>query len=182
ARETETNASALPLKMPGPSKGRPYVRQAERLFGQGLVDASNHFAYFSTVHEPGRILKIALGPAAETPPSVVGAVGLEARENNTFYAAADLPGRCALFATDYPGHLVKVALGAGAEPPYRVGSILLDEEYNVRVLVIDSGTGYACVNVGNRLYKIRLGKPDEAPSQVSVLELPTDFPPDFVSA
>jgi hypothetical protein len=165
----QNNTLPKPAK---PVRGAPYTPQPERLYGKGLVDPIGHHVYFSTYHQPGRILKIAPGDGLRKLPAVVGAVVLEPNENNAFYGAVDPPGQCAYLGTDFPGHVVKIALGAGNEPPYRVGSVLLDPQYNVRVGVVDSATGYGCFNVGNRLYKLRLGKPDEPPSIVAHIELP----------
>ncbi len=149
-----------------------YDPQNERLYGDALLDAAGRYAYFSTTHEPGRILKVALGTNPQTPPAVVGAAVLEPEEDNTFNAVMDPQGGCAYFGTDFPGHVVKIALGNSNEPPYRVGSVLLDASYNVRVGVVDGATGHGYFCVGNRLFKIRLGRADEPPTVVSQIELP----------
>lgn len=164
----QNNTLPKPAK---PVRGAPYTPQPERLSGKGLMDPIGHHVYFSTYHQPGRLLKIAPGDGLRKLPAVVGAVVLEPNENNAFYGVIDLPGQCAYLGTDYPGHVVKIALGTGNEPPYRVGSVLLDAGYNVRVGVVDSATGYGCFNVANRLYKLRLGKPDEPPTVVAHIEL-----------
>ncbi len=115
--------------------------------------------------------------------AVIGALVLEPEEDNPFYCAMDERAGYAYFGTDYPGELVKVALGRGAEPPTRIGSVLLDERYNVRAGVVDSDTGYACFNVAQRLCKVRLGAGDDPPSLACTLELTNDaYSGEFVSA
>jgi hypothetical protein len=155
-------------------KGRPYVPQDERLQGNVLLDPAGRMAFFSTINEPAKILKVALGDNAADLPLVLGAVVLEPEENNAFNGIMDTQGGVAYFCTDFPGHIVKVGLGAGNEPPHRVGSVLLDAHENVGVGAVDSTTGYGCFSVRNRLYKIKLGRADEPPSIVSSVELPGD--------
>ena len=75
---------------------------------------------------------------------------------------------------DFPGHLVKLALGGSNAPPYRVGSVLVDKDWNVGVGVFDAVQGVACFQVGPRFIKFRLGKGDELPVMVSQTEFPKD--------
>lgn len=168
---TAPSAQATP-KSAAIRKGIPYVPQEETLYGDSLLDPQNHYVYCSTRHAPGRILKVAPGNGPKTSPSIIGAAVLEPEEDNTFRGVIDDQGGFAYFGTSFPGHVVKIALGAGNEPPYRVGSILLDPEYPVGVGVVDSG--YGVFSSGNKLYKIRLGKADEAPSIISSIALPNN--------
>jgi len=70
---------------------------------------------------------VALGSNPQTPSAVVGVAVLEGNEDNCFNALIDAQNGYAYYGTDYPAHLVKVALGASNTPPYRVGSVLIDE-------------------------------------------------------
>jgi len=166
-----------------PRKGEAYTPQGDQPRGQALVDGKNHFAYFGTAHEPGRILKVDLADKTSNGPAVIGALVLEPEEDNPFYCAMDEQAGYAYFGTDFPGKLVKVALGTGAEPPTRIGSVLLDEHYNVRAGVVDGDAGYACFNVAQRLCKVKLGEGNELPSLACILDL-TNGPDraEFVSA
>ncbi len=155
-------------------QGTTYVLEQEQLYGRGLVDPINHYAYFSTFHEPGRILKVALNADPKKPPTVVGAAVLEPEEDKTFDGVIDPQDGHAYFGTDFPGHVVKIALGARNEPPYRVGSVLLNKQERVRVGVVSPATGYGCFSARNKLYKIKLGEADEAPSLVASIELQKD--------
>jgi hypothetical protein len=107
---------------------------------------------------------------------------LEPEEDRPFESAIDEPNGYAYFGTDFPGKIIKIALGNGAEPPSRVGSVLLDEQNNVRAGVVDSSTGYGCFSIGHRLCKVKLGKGDQPPSVVFCLPLTNEVPLDFVSA
>jgi hypothetical protein len=161
-----TNASVNVARVVG-----PYVPEDERLYGSGLVDFSNHYAYFSTVHQPGRILKVALGGSSADAPKVVGAVVLEPEEDECFYGTLESGGGYAYFNAKY-GRVVKIALGAGNAAPRRVGSVLLDENNGIRVSVADSKLGYGCFAGRGKLYKLRLGQGDEIPALVSTLSFP----------
>ena len=154
-----------------------YAPRNEELIGDVLLDAANHYAYFSTVHEPGRILKVALGNDPQTPPTVVGAAVLEGEEDKPFSSVMDSRGGYAYFGTDFPGHLVKVALGNSNTPPYRVGSVLIDPAWNLGAGVLDIARGVACFQVGHQLVKFRLGKGDEPPVIVSRTDLPEEVGP-----
>ncbi len=151
-----------------------YAPRNEDLTGDVQLDAANHYAYFSTVHEPGRILKVALGNDPRTPPVVVGAAVLEGEEDKSFSSVMDSRGGYAYFGTDSPGHLVKVALGDSNTPPYRVGSVLIDPEWNLGAGVLDAAGGVACFQVGHQLVKFRLGQGDEPPAIISRTDLPED--------
>ena len=154
-----------------------YAPRNEELIGDVLLDAANHYAYFSTVHEPGRILKVALGNDPQTPPTVVGAAVLEGEEDKPFNSVIDARAGYAYFGTDFPGHLVKVALGNSNTPPYRVGSVLIDPAWNLGAGVLDVARGVACFQVGHQLVKFRLGKGDEPPVIVSRTDLPQEAGP-----
>jgi hypothetical protein len=158
-----------------------YTPRNERLCGDALVDLANQYAYFSTVSEPGRILKVALNGGSANPPTVVGVAVLEGDEDKPFSSTIDVKNGYAYFGTDYPGHLVKVALGSGNGPPYRVSSLAIDKEWNVGRGVMDGGFG--CFQVGHRLLKIRLGEGEAAPVVVSQTEFPAqDGVASFASA
>ena len=166
-----------------PREGTAYRPQGEEPRGQALMDSGNHFAYFGTWHEPGCILKVNLAGRTNGGPAVVGALVLEPEEDKPFYCALDEPAGYGYFGTDYPGRVVKVALGTGGKPPSRIGSVLLDEENGIHAGVVDSGTGYACFNVGQRLCKLKLGQGDEPPWLCSSLTLTNArYFAEFVSA
>jgi hypothetical protein len=178
AATAETVSQAEPRR-----SGTAYTPLGDTPCGPGLVDSLRHFAYFSTVHEPGRILKVDLNARSGSGPAIVGALVLEPEEDRPFYSAIDEKGGYAYFGTDFPGKIVKVALGNGAEPPSRIGSVLLDQQYNVRAGVVDSTAGYGCFSIANRLCKVKLGNGDEPPLVASWLAITNDpLPLDFVSA
>ncbi len=177
-----TSADVTRLKIPEVVTNSPaaasfhkttgYVPQAERLnSGEVLLDEANGYVYFSTVHEPARILKVALGNEPNTAPVVVGAVVLEGDEDNTFHAVLDPRGGYAYFGTD-GARVVKIALGKGNEPPYRVGAVLLEKEENTGVGMMDAATGYLYFNCKDQFYKMKPGDGDAAPSIISSLALP----------
>lgn len=155
--------------------GTTYTPLRDQPHGQGLVDPGSHFAYFSTHHEPSRILKVDLSTKTNGAPHVVGALVLEPEEDNSFNAAIDAEAGYGYFGTDYPGKIVKVALGKDSKPPSRIGSILIDAQYNVGVGAVDPGTGFACFNVGHRLCKVKLREGDESPSVSVSLTLSNEF-------
>ncbi len=157
-----------------------YVPEDERLYGNGLVDVVNRFAYFSTVHEPGRILKVSPGDQQTDPPRVVGAVVMEPEENDCFYGTIESAGGYAYYNAKY-GRLVKIALGKGDAAPKRIGSLLLAKNDSVGPGVADSGAGYGCFSGRGKIFKIKLGKGDEMSSLISTLELP-DRAEEIVSA
>lgn len=163
-----------PPAVPTIHKTTHYTPRNDYLSGDALLDATNQYAYFSVHHEPARILKVALGSNPQMPTTVAGVAVLEGNEDNTFNALIDAQNGYAYYGTDFPGHVVKVALGASNTPPYRVGSVLIDENWNVGCRVLDVANGYGYFSVSKRLYKIRLGKGDEPPSIVCHIELPTE--------
>jgi hypothetical protein len=169
----ETPSHALQTA-PAIHRTTSYTPRVERLHGNILLDVSNHYAYFSTYHEPGRILKVALGNDSQSPSTVVGAAVLEGEEDKPFHSVIDPQRGYAYFGTTFPGHLVKVALGSSNTPPYRVGSVLIEENWNVGAGVLDPASGYGCFQVGKRLVKIKLGKGDEPPVIISQTEFPKE--------
>ncbi len=152
-----------------------YAARTENLnLGDVLWDPINHFAYFNVVHEPGRILKVSLGNDAGALAAVVGVAVLEGEEDRVFHSVIDARHGYAYLGTDFPAHLVKVALGGSNTPPYRVGSVLIDKDWDVGVGVLDAAQGMACFQVGPRIIKFRLGAGDEPPVMVSQAEFPKD--------
>lgn len=177
-------ATAVPAQPPQTAKvvykTWGYTTQREELYGTALLDASNQYAYFSTHHEPCRILKVALSDNPQTPPVVVGVATFEGEEDNAFNSVIDAQNGYAYFCAD--GYLVKAALGSSNTPPYRVGSVLVSEDWGVGIGVLDGAEGYGCFQVNDQLVKFRLGKGDESPSIVSRMDLPQNGPNSFESA
>jgi hypothetical protein len=163
-----------PVAVPTIHKITQYRQKNDYLSGDVLLDSANQYAYFTVHHEPGRILKVALGHDRQTPPVVVGAAVLQGNEDNPFNALIDSQNGYAYYGTDFPGHVVKVALGVSNAPPYRVGSVPIDENWNVGTGMLDVANGYGYFLVSKRLYKIRLGKGDEPPSIVGYIEMPME--------
>jgi len=178
AEDVQKNAALAKTvaKPPAPvlHKTTGYTPKSEELFGDALIDAANDYAYFSTHREPGRILKVALGGDSPKPAIIVGAAVLEGDEDKPFNSVIDTLHGYAYFGTDFPSHLVKVALGQSNTPPYRVGSVPVDEEWNVGAGVLDAAGGYACFQVGHKLVKFKLGQGDTPPSIVSQTDFPTN--------
>jgi hypothetical protein len=176
---TDIGATATPA---GAARSAPMIRKItgyaprheELNLGDVLWDAVNHYAYYNVIHEPGRILKVSPGNGSKALPTVVGVAVLEGEEDKTFHSVIDARNGYAYFGTDFPGHLVKVALGDSNTPPYRVGSVLIDKDWNVGLGMFDAAQGVACFQVGPRFIKFRPGKGDEPPVMVSQTEFPKD--------
>jgi hypothetical protein len=149
-----------------------YQPRNEDLYGDVLLDASNHYAYFVSHHEPGRILKVALGADPRTPPQVVGVAVLEGNEDNPFNNFGGAQAGHGYFGTTFPAQLVKVAFGESNAPPYRVSSVMIDPDENIGSGMLDLANGYGYFQVGQRLVKIRLGQGDAPSVMVSAMELP----------
>jgi hypothetical protein len=149
-------------------------RNEDLNLGDVLWDAVRHYAYYNVTHEPGRILKVSPGNDSKGLPTVVGVAVLEGEEDRTFHSVIDAHNGYAYFGTDFPGHIVKVALGGRNTPPYRVGSVLIDKDWNLGAGVLDAAQGVGCFQVGPRFIKFRLGKGDEPPAMVSQTEFPKD--------
>src|SRR5262249_48508564 len=102
-KEIGATATASESISPVPAfrKINGYTPPNERFRGGILLDVSNQYGYFGTSHEPGRILKVALGATPETPPVVVGAAVFEGEEDNPFTELIDAKNGYAYFATDF---------------------------------------------------------------------------------
>lgn len=133
----------------------------------GVIDVTKGYAYLGTYTSPGRVVKVALGDGA-APPSRIGALTLNAGEDNLSCAAIDVTNGYAYFGgATTPGRIVKAALGSGAALPTRVGSVE-NAEGPMGTGVIDSinGFGYFGTNKTNAsIIKIALNGSD-APAWV----------------
>lgn len=167
-------AKTAPAKVSAISQPAGYIPRNEDLVGSILLDSVNQNAFFISHHEPGRILKVALGAGPNTPPKVIGVTTFEAEEDKPFIALADELHGYGYFGTDYPGKLVKLAFGGSNGPARRASSTLIQTNWNVCLRLLDTNGGYGYLQVGDQLVKVRLGQGDAPPTVVARLDLPTD--------
>jgi hypothetical protein len=144
----------------------------ETYFTSAVIDPASGYAYFGTLNQHPRIVKVALGGPG-SPPTRVGALALEARYGALHSAAIDLVSGRAFFGSS-SGEVVKVALGAGNAPPTRIGQPVFLGAGVLASAAIDSFAGYAYFGTWTSpgaIWKVRLGAPNEPPVRIGVVSL-----------
>lgn len=107
--------------------GIPYTYS----IGSAVIDPAHGYAYFGSynggnVLVPAKVYKVALG-AGSAPPTLVGAVTLNAGERELSSAVIDTVSGYAYFGTDhtYPGKIYQIWLGVGDALPAETGLLPL---------------------------------------------------------
>lgn len=141
---------------------------------------TNHYAYVfcKTNSHPTRITKIALGTFTELP----SYASLNAGETNSGSCLGDAATGYIYFATraagDTNARIVKIQMTPGTNVAQRIGSVNLGAtEEGIGFGSLDSVHGYAyygtygSTNLPSRVYKVKLGESNAAPSLVGHIDL-----------
>ncbi len=183
---TNTNPSiivkvALNAPSAAPTRVGALTLNANELQVTGAVfDSASNTALFGTYgSSPGKVIKVALGAATDTP-TRVGAIFLNAGEDSMQCGVLDSANGVALFAThptpsfSGPPVVVKVALGAATDPPARVGALSLNagEDIESATPQLVSGIWLLCTDTTpSTVIKIAAGAANAAPTRVGSVTL-----------
>jgi hypothetical protein len=143
---------------------------------------SNHSAYVlcATSGNPDKVAKVALSTFTE-----LGSVTLNTNETNFSFGRVDAQKGYAYFAStpafNSPNipQVIKIKLTPGTNPPVRIGAVNLDTVGdNLDGASIDTLHGYAYygtydgdTNLPGKVYKVKLGDGDVAPTLVGQVDL-----------
>ncbi len=156
---------------------------AEIVIDDSDPNPANHYGYVVCIvsGSPARVAKVALSTFTE-----LGSVTLNAGETNFVFAGAiDAQKGYAYFpgfsggSTDGVPYVVKIKLTPGNNPPVRIGAVNLDTVgASIDGGSLDTVHGYAYygtydsdTNVPSKVYKVKLGDGDVAPTLAGKISL-----------
>ncbi|NLN92875.1 MAG: hypothetical protein GX130_06145 [Candidatus Hydrogenedens sp.] len=180
-----TEKSGHPSKVVKVSLGeeeRPFERMydcalesGETLLNSAVADPEKGYAWFSTLTDPARVIKMKLVDGYE--PERLGSTELTNGENNYHVTLMDSQARYAWTGTNTsPGRIIKFALYEGKERPRRLGRIdLAPDEEAILCGVLDESRGYAWFgtydSTPGKVVMVALGEGDAPPERHGVLIL-----------